>query len=79
MNQQAKLAPFNWEDPLQFEGMLSDDERLIQDSAHRYCQEQLMPRILMANREETFDRSIFNEMGDLGLLAALLMVMGAQA
>jgi glutaryl-CoA dehydrogenase len=52
--------------------MLSEEERLIRDSAHQYCQDKLMPRILLANRHERFDRSIMNEMGDLGLLGATL-------
>jgi glutaryl-CoA dehydrogenase len=59
---------FQWDDPLLLEDQLSEDERLIRDTARQYCQEQLMPRVLEANRHERFDREIFNEMGALGLL-----------
>ncbi|MCA8930774.1 MAG: acyl-CoA dehydrogenase family protein, partial [Alphaproteobacteria bacterium] len=51
---------------------LSDEERMVRDTARAYCQEQLMPRVLEANRHETFDRAIFDEMGELGLLGATL-------
>ncbi len=64
----AKRAEFNWQDPLLLEAVLGEDERMIRDSARAYCQEQLAPRILTANREERFDRAILTEMGQLGLL-----------
>jgi glutaryl-CoA dehydrogenase len=54
------------------EDQLSEDERLIRDTARQYCQDKLMPRILEANRYEKFDRSIMNEMGELGLLGATI-------
>jgi glutaryl-CoA dehydrogenase len=59
---------FVWEDPLLLEDQLSDDERMIRDSARAYCQEKMMPRVLEANRHEKFDREIMNEMGELGFL-----------
>ncbi len=59
---------FAWDDPLRFEDQLSQDERMVRDLARDYCQERLMPRVLAANRREEFDREIFREMGDLGLL-----------
>jgi glutaryl-CoA dehydrogenase len=65
-------AAFQWDDPLRFDGLLSDEERMIRDSAREYCQGRLMPRVLMANRHETFDREIFNEMGEMGFLGATL-------
>ncbi|MDF2178657.1 acyl-CoA dehydrogenase [Aliiglaciecola sp. CAU 1673] len=65
-------APFNWQDPLSLDSLLSEEERMIRDSAHQYCQEQLMPRVLEANRHEHFDRRIMNELGELGLLGATL-------
>jgi glutaryl-CoA dehydrogenase len=65
-------ATFNWQDPLSLESMLSEEERMIRDSAHQYCQERLMPRILEATRHEHFDREIMNELGELGLLGATL-------
>ena len=63
---------FQWEDPLLLDEQLSEDERMVRDAAHDYCQEKLMPRILLANREERFDREIMNEMGALGFLGATL-------
>lgn len=63
---------FKWEDPLLLDEQLSEEERMVRDSAFSYCQEQLMPRILEANRNEHFDRDIFNEMGDLGFLGATM-------
>ncbi|AQS39708.1 acyl-CoA dehydrogenase [Shewanella psychrophila] len=63
---------FDWTDPLQFNALLSEEERMIRDSVHDYAQEKLMPRVLMANRNEHFDREIMNELGELGLLGATL-------
>lgn len=65
-------AKFQWEDPLLFENSLSEEERLIRDTANQYAQNSLMPRILEANRNDHFDRAIFNEMGELGLLGATI-------
>jgi glutaryl-CoA dehydrogenase len=61
-------AEFDWEDPLGLEGQLSEEERMVRDTARGYAQDKLMPRILTAYREERFDREILNEMGALGLL-----------
>ena len=61
-------ASFQWDDPLRLDDLLSDEERMVRDSAHDYCQEKLMPRVLEANRHEKFHREIMNEMGALGLL-----------
>ena len=61
-------AEFDWEDPLDLEGQLTEDERMVRDTARGYAQDKLMPRILTAYREERFDREILNEMGALGLL-----------
>ncbi|MEM7278960.1 MAG: acyl-CoA dehydrogenase [Pseudomonadota bacterium] len=63
---------FHWDDPLRMELALSEDERLIRDAANDYCQNELLPRVLMAHRNEEFDRSIMTEMGGLGLLGATL-------
>ena len=65
-------AVFQWEDPLLLEGLLTEDERMVRDAAHQFCQEKLMPRILMANRNEHFDRGIMNEFGEMGFLGATL-------
>ncbi|WP_243396505.1 acyl-CoA dehydrogenase [Hyphococcus luteus] len=61
---------FDWQDPLFLEGQLSDEERMIRDAARGYAQDKLMPRILMANREERFDKEIMAELGQQGLLGA---------
>jgi glutaryl-CoA dehydrogenase len=66
--QQSKDAAFNWEDPLDLESELSEEERMVRDTARGYAQDKLFPRVLMDNREERFDRSIVREMGALGLL-----------
>ena len=62
------LSAFKWEDPLFFDEQLSEEERLVQDTARDYCQERLLPRVTEAHRKEIFDREILNEMGELGLL-----------
>ena len=67
-----KKAVFRWDDPFLLEDQLSDDERLIRDAAHAYCQERLQPRIVEAFREEKTDRVIFDEMGELGLLGVTI-------
>jgi glutaryl-CoA dehydrogenase len=63
---------FNWQDPLLLDSLLTEDERLVRDSAHQYCQEKLMPRILLANRNEEFDVEIMKEFGALGLLGSTI-------
>ena len=67
----AKPA-FNWTDPLALDALLTEDERMIRETAHAYCQDKLMSRVLNANRNEQFDREIMNELGELGLLGATL-------
>jgi glutaryl-CoA dehydrogenase len=63
---------FQWEDPLLLDDQLSEEERLIRDTARQYCQDKLMPRILEANRHERFDRAIMDELGELGFLGATI-------
>jgi glutaryl-CoA dehydrogenase len=65
-----KDADFVWEDPLDLESQLTEEERMVRDTAHSYAQEKLFPRVLKAYREETFDRAIMSEMGALGLIGA---------
>ncbi|MEK9942581.1 MAG: acyl-CoA dehydrogenase family protein, partial [Gammaproteobacteria bacterium] len=73
MGKTAKqTASFDWADPLGFVELLSDEEKLVQESIRRFCQEDLQPRILEANREETVDPSIFKKMGELGLLGSTI-------
>jgi glutaryl-CoA dehydrogenase len=59
---------FQWDDPFLLEDQLSEDERMIRDTARAYAQEKLQPRVIEAYREEKTDPAIFREMGDLGLL-----------
>jgi len=63
---------FQWDDPLLLEEALTEDERMVRDTAHAYAQDRLMPRVLEANRHERFDREIMNELGELGLLGPTL-------
>ncbi len=73
MNASSNSRPeFSWEDPLLLNDALTEDERMIQEAAYAYCQEKLLPRVLMAHREEQFDREIMNEMGELGFLGSTL-------
>ena len=69
-------TPFDWADPLLLDEALTEDERMVRDSARAYCQEKLMPRVLEANRHEHFDREIMNEMGALGFLGATMQGYG---
>src|SRR4051812_47018988 len=74
----ANLTPgvietrFDWADPLLLEESLSEEERMVRDSAHVYCQERLFSRVLEANRREHFDREIMTEMGALGFLGSTI-------
>jgi glutaryl-CoA dehydrogenase len=67
---------FDWQDPLLLDGLLSEEECMVRDSARDYCQDKLMPRILEANRREIFDPDILAEMGALGFLGATLRDYG---
>ena len=67
---------FQWDDPLLLEEQLTDEERMVRDTARAYCQEKLMPRVLEAHRHERFDRAIVNEMGKLGFLGSTLSGYG---
>src|SRR3546814_17605536 len=59
---------FQWDDPLSLDTELTEEERLVRDTARDYCQAKLLPRVKDAFREEKTDPSIFREMGELGLL-----------
>jgi glutaryl-CoA dehydrogenase len=69
---QSKRVSFDWQDPMFLEQQLSEEERMIRDAAREYCQEGLMSRVKLANRNEVFDREIMNEFGELGLLGATI-------
>ena len=64
----AKMAPFDWADPFLPEDQLSEEERMIRDTARAYCQDKLASRVTEANRHEVIHREIMSEMGELGLL-----------
>ena len=68
----SRPANFNWEDPFFLEDQLTEQERMIRDTAKAYCQDKLIPRIIEANRNEIFHRKIMNEMGELGLLGSTI-------
>ena len=68
----SKPANFNWEDPFLLEDQLTEEERMIRDTAKAYCQDKLIPRIIEANRNEVFHKEIMNEMGELGLLGSTI-------
>ena len=68
----AEETVFDWTDPLLLDEALTEEERMVRDSARAYCQEKLLPRVLEANRRERFDREIMNEMGALGFLGATI-------
>jgi len=69
---QLKDAAFDWEDPLDLESELTEEERMVRDTARGYAQDKLFPRVLLDNREERFDRAIVSEMGALGLLGSTI-------
>jgi glutaryl-CoA dehydrogenase len=66
----------NWEDILKLDSQLTEEERMIRDNVREYCKKSLMPRILDANRNETFHPEIFKEMGELGILGATIKGYG---
>ncbi|MCI0431297.1 MAG: acyl-CoA dehydrogenase [Rhodospirillales bacterium] len=72
----ASRPEFQWEDPLLLDDQLSEDERMVRDTARQYAQDKLMPRVLEANRHERFDRAIMTELGALGLLGATIQGYG---
>ena len=65
-------ATFNWADPLLLDDQLSEDERMVRDSAHDFSQKELLPQVLAAFRNETTDPALFTAMGGMGLLGATI-------
>ena len=63
---------FKWDDPFYFEDQLHEDERLVSSSARDYAQDKLMPRVIEMHKNETFDRDIFFEMGELGFFGTTI-------
>lgn len=65
-------AEFDWKDPLLLNEIISDEDRMIADTAHDFAQKELLPGIIEANRHETFDPEIMKKMGSVGLLGATI-------
>jgi len=66
------LASFNWSDPLRLDDQLTDEERMIRDSANAYAQDRLQSRVTDAYREERVEPEVFREMGEVGLLGSTI-------
>src|SRR5690349_22063989 len=68
----GKITAFDWADPFALDAQLSDEERMVRDTAEAYAKEKLQPRVTAAYLDESFDREIMSEMGSLGLLGATI-------
>ena len=71
-NNGSKLSNFNWEDPLLFESLINENERLLRDGAKAFADEKLMPKIVNSYDREHFEPNLFREMGDMGLLGVTI-------
>ena len=72
MSVRADEVPFNWKDPFLLEEQLTEEERMVRDTAKQYAQNELLPRVREAYRHEKTDPEIFREMGRLGLLGPMI-------
>ncbi|MEQ8315763.1 MAG: acyl-CoA dehydrogenase [Gammaproteobacteria bacterium] len=72
MSVRSDDAPFNWQDPFLLEEQLTEEERMVRDTARQYAQNKLLPRVREAYRNEETDPAIFREMGELGLLGPMI-------
>ena len=72
MTKSNQRAAFEWADPMLLNSQLSQEERLIRDTARDFSQDKLMPRVLDANRNEVFDREIMNEFAEFGFLGSTI-------
>ena len=72
----SNKVSFNFEDPLDLNGLLKEEETMIMNSARDFCQSKLFPGIIKANREEIFDRNIMKEFGEMGFLGATIKEYG---
>ena len=68
----VRTASFDWQDPFHLDAQLTEEERLVRDTARAYAQQKLLPRVTSAYLDERFDREIMTEMGALGLLGATI-------
>ncbi len=72
MAAKTRWTPLNWQDPFELNTQLSEEQRMVRDSAHQYAQGALAPRVKEAFRQESTDPNIFREMGEMGLLGATI-------
>ncbi|MGE4373444.1 MAG: acyl-CoA dehydrogenase [Xanthobacter sp.] len=72
MSASSSKPVFDWTDPLDLSSQLTEDERMVQETARAYAQDKLLPRVTSAYLEERFDREIMSEMGELGLLGSTI-------
>jgi glutaryl-CoA dehydrogenase len=72
MATKTRWTPLNWQDPFELDSQLSEEQRMVKDSAQQYAQNTLAPRVKEAFRQESTDPSIFREMGEMGLLGATI-------
>ena len=75
MSVRSDDVQFNWQDPFLMEEQLSEEERMVRDTARQYAQNKLLPRVKNAYRNEETDPAIFREMGELGLLGPMLSLI----
>ena len=75
MKQTNHGAAFDWSDPMLLNNQLTQEERLIRDTARNFSQDKLMPRVVDANRNEVFDRKIMNEFAEFGFLGSLVLLL----
>mmetsp|Transcript_22842 Transcript_22842/g.50095 ORF Transcript_22842/g.50095 Transcript_22842/m.50095 type:complete len:431 (+) Transcript_22842:50-1342(+) len=66
----------HWKDPFMIDDQLTEDERMLRDAAHAYCQQELLPKVLEMNRNETWDRSVMEGFGQAGLLGVQIQGYG---
>ena len=72
MSVRSDNVPFNWQDPFLMEEQLSEEERMVRETARQYAQGKLLPRVRDAYRNEETDPEIFREMGSLGLVGPMI-------
>ena len=72
MATKTRWTPLNWQDPFELDSQLSEEQRMVRDSAKQYAQSSLAPRVKQAFRDESTDPDIFREMGEMGLLGATI-------
>ncbi len=70
------LKELNWQDPLNLDGLLTDEERMVQQTAQKFARDRLLPGVIEANRHEKFDREIMRDMGAEGLLGSTIVGYG---